>query len=92
MIPGLLVTRRGLARLAFLAAFSPLNALRILPRGLMDVLCSVNVHTTLGGSKSYDGDDAVLSRLICVSLFEFGARSNAPEEYVSVAPHFFGVE
>ncbi|KAF4731150.1 hypothetical protein FOZ62_009001, partial [Perkinsus olseni] len=67
---GASITRRSLARLAFLATYSALNTYRLLPPGLLELLCPPLDHagsSIRNGIDDYDDDedDASLSRLVC---------------------------
>ncbi|KAF4659497.1 hypothetical protein FOL46_006563, partial [Perkinsus olseni] len=64
---GASITRRSLARLAFLATYSAINTYRLLPPGLLELLCPPLDHADSSIRKDIDddGDDASLSRLVC---------------------------
>ncbi|KAF4691343.1 hypothetical protein FOZ60_015749 [Perkinsus olseni] len=59
------ITRRSLARLAFLATYSALNTYRLLPPGLLELLCPPLDHNSSSIRNGIDDDDASLSRLVC---------------------------
>ncbi|KAF4723006.1 hypothetical protein FOZ62_022567, partial [Perkinsus olseni] len=73
---GASITRRSLARLAFLATYSALNTYRLLPPGLLELLCPPLDHNSSSIRNGIDDDDASLSRLVCALSRSYSTRGD----------------